>query len=80
MYKVTLSNSFILVMLFSFWKAEIDITQDGRAKEEIEEARDRNGRSLKTRSILLTVARKLIINPNTHATILGLIWASIRFR
>ncbi|KAL0554944.1 hypothetical protein IC582_008874 [Cucumis melo] len=59
---------------------EIEITQEGRAKEEIEEARDRNGRSLKTKSILLTVARKLIINPNTHATILGLIWSSIRFR
>ncbi|KAG7017720.1 Auxin efflux carrier component 8, partial [Cucurbita argyrosperma subsp. argyrosperma] len=47
---------------------------------EIEEARDRSRRSLKTRTILLTVARKLISNPNTHATILGLIWASIRFR
>ncbi|XP_022934411.1 auxin efflux carrier component 8-like [Cucurbita pepo subsp. pepo] len=59
---------------------EIDITQEERAKEEIEEARDRSRRSLKTRTILLTVARKLISNPNTHATILGLIWASIRFR
>ncbi|XP_022152206.1 auxin efflux carrier component 8 isoform X1 [Momordica charantia] len=58
----------------------IDTAQEGGAKEESEEERNRNGRSLKTSSILLTVARKLIINPNTHATILGLIWASIRFR
>ncbi|XP_059645120.1 probable auxin efflux carrier component 8 [Cornus florida] len=30
--------------------------------------------------ILLTVGRKLISNPNTHATMLGLIWASIHYR
>ncbi|XP_023529540.1 auxin efflux carrier component 8-like [Cucurbita pepo subsp. pepo] len=59
---------------------EIDTTEEGLAKEEGEEARDSNGRRHKTRSILFTVARKLIYNPNTHATILGLIWASIRFR
>ncbi|XP_022152207.1 auxin efflux carrier component 8 isoform X2 [Momordica charantia] len=64
----------------SFCKVAIDTAQEGGAKEESEEERNRNGRSLKTSSILLTVARKLIINPNTHATILGLIWASIRFR
>ena len=60
--------------------SEIDTNEEGLAKEEGEEARDSNGRRHKTRSILFTVARKLIYNPNTHATILGLIWASIRFR
>ncbi|KAG7022234.1 Auxin efflux carrier component 8, partial [Cucurbita argyrosperma subsp. argyrosperma] len=64
----------------SVYLSEIDTTEEGLAKEEGEEARDSNGRRHKTRSILFTVARKLIYNPNTHATILGLIWASIRFR
>ncbi|KAL7100840.1 hypothetical protein ACP275_08G019900 [Erythranthe tilingii] len=32
------------------------------------------------RIILLTVGKKLITNPNTHATLAGLVWSSIHFR
>ncbi|KAL9427382.1 hypothetical protein AB3S75_029555 [Citrus x aurantiifolia] len=51
-----------------------------QAKEGEEEAQNRTATRVRTTHILLTVARKLIINPNTHATLLGLIWASIEFR
>lgn len=30
--------------------------------------------------VLLTVGKKLITNPNTHASVAGLIWALIKFR
>ncbi|KAJ7970951.1 Auxin efflux carrier component [Quillaja saponaria] len=49
-------------------------------KEEEEEARSRTEKRNKTFLILLTVGKKLIRNPNTHATLIGLIWASIHFR
>lgn len=55
--------------------------QEAQSKEEVEETRTRSSpRKVKTLLILLTVGRKLIINPNTHATVIGLIWAAIRFR
>ncbi|KAI9153536.1 hypothetical protein LWI28_012791 [Acer negundo] len=44
------------------------------------ETHDRAERKVKTMSILLTVARKLMTNPNAHATLIGLIWSSIQFR
>ncbi|KAK0585404.1 hypothetical protein LWI29_028001 [Acer saccharum] len=44
------------------------------------ETHDRAERKVKTMSIILTVARKLMTNPNTHATLIGLIWSSIQFR
>ncbi|GAY46417.1 hypothetical protein CUMW_096880 [Citrus unshiu] len=46
-----------------------------QAKEGEEEAQNRTATRVRTTHILLTVGRKLIINPNTHATLLGLIWA-----
>ncbi|XP_021599878.2 auxin efflux carrier component 8 [Manihot esculenta] len=49
-------------------------------EEEEEETQTRTTRRVKTMLILLTVGRKLVRNPNFHATLLGLIWASIRFR
>lgn len=48
--------------------------------EEEEEARTRTTTKTKTMLILLTVGKKLFRNPNTHATLTGLIWASIHFK
>ncbi|OMO77452.1 Auxin efflux carrier [Corchorus olitorius] len=45
-----------------------------------EEAQSRAVHKSKAMLIFLTVGKKLMANPNTHATILGLIWASIHFR
>ncbi|KAL8471522.1 hypothetical protein ACS0TY_028965 [Phlomoides rotata] len=47
------------------------------AHEEKEERDQRMGR---IRIILLAVGKKLIKNPNTHATLAGIIWAIIHFR
>lgn len=44
------------------------------------DGRIKNQRKRNIRIILLTVGKKLIKNPNTHATLAGLIWASIHFR
>nr|AXX82999.1 auxin polar transport protein [Betula pendula] len=54
--------------------------QEAQTKEEEEELRTRTTKKIKTMLILLTVGKKLIRNPNTHATFLGLIWASIRYK
>ncbi|KAI3474817.1 hypothetical protein Pfo_030128 [Paulownia fortunei] len=45
-----------------------------------EDGRIKNQRKRNIRIILSTVGKKLIRNPNTHATLAGLIWASIHFR
>lgn len=50
--------------------------EEGQGAEE----KTRTPRKNKLVLVLLTVGRKLIINPNTHATALGLIWAMISFR
>ncbi|CAL9014478.1 unnamed protein product [Prunus brigantina] len=58
---------------------EMEAPQEAQSKEEAEdETRSRTPKKIK--SILLTVGRKLIANPNTHATLLGLIWASIHYK
>ncbi|KAH0973315.1 hypothetical protein GBA52_025471 [Prunus armeniaca] len=58
---------------------EMEAPQEAQSKEEAEdETRSRTPKKIK--SILLTVGRKLITNPNTHATLLGLIWASIHYK
>ncbi|KAJ4707503.1 Auxin efflux carrier component [Melia azedarach] len=55
--------------------------QESQSKEGSgEEAQSRTERKVKTVLILLTVGRKLMTNPNTHATLLGLIWSSVHFR
>ncbi|XP_044467930.1 auxin efflux carrier component 8 isoform X2 [Mangifera indica] len=61
---------------------EPEAAHESQSKEgESEEAQNRTARrKFGTMHILLTVGRKLIANPNTHGTILGLIWASIQFR
>ncbi|GAV69804.1 Mem_trans domain-containing protein [Cephalotus follicularis] len=58
----------------------LDGHQEAQLKELGVEAQTRSTRKVKTKLILLTVGRKLISNPNTHATLAGLIWASIQFR
>ncbi|KAL4577237.1 hypothetical protein LXL04_013342 [Taraxacum kok-saghyz] len=48
--------------------------------EEKEGTKSRNpGRRRKIIMILLTVGKKLLMNPNFHATVAGLAWASISF-
>ncbi|PON95892.1 Auxin efflux carrier [Trema orientale] len=60
---------------------ELENSEESQAKEEVGEGRTRSTpRKIKTMIILLTVGRKLIENPNTHATLVGLIWACIKFR
>ncbi|XWS40847.1 hypothetical protein CRYUN_Cryun17cG0031200 [Craigia yunnanensis] len=60
-------------------------TGDQEAPEEAQgkeggEAQVFRSRKSKAMLIFLTVGKKLMANPNTHAALLGLIWASIQFR
>lgn len=53
------------------------------AREEEEEETEGKKRSPSKNVlplVLLTVGKKLISNPNTHACLAGLIWALIKFR
>lgn len=60
---------------------ELEAPQGVEPKAEgSEDVQIRNPRKAKILGILSTVGRRLIINPNTHATLTGLIWASIHFR
>ncbi|XP_057443552.1 probable auxin efflux carrier component 1b isoform X2 [Lotus japonicus] len=58
---------------------ESETSQELQSKEE-EEAEHRPGRKLRILLILTKVGKKLIKNPNTYATFIGLIWSSIHFR
>ncbi|KAL6551534.1 auxin efflux carrier [Orobanche gracilis] len=55
---------------------ELEITQ---GTEQIE-GRMKDQRKRNIRNLVLTVGKKLMRNPNTYATLTGLIWASIHFR
>ncbi|XP_050382081.1 probable auxin efflux carrier component 8 [Argentina anserina] len=58
-----------------------DVEAPNEAQLKDEEGGEEGARNPnKMKSILSTVVRKLFANPNTHATILSLIWASIHFR
>ncbi|XP_057959518.1 probable auxin efflux carrier component 8 [Malania oleifera] len=59
---------------------EVEAPQEAQPKEEVEVLHARTARKTRARFILFTVGRKLMSNPNTHATFMGLIWASIHFR
>ncbi|KAH7847565.1 hypothetical protein Vadar_027658 [Vaccinium darrowii] len=59
---------------------EMEAQQEEQQKEGGREANIRTPRKIKFMPLLLTVGKKLILNPNTHATVLGLIWATIHFR
>ncbi|KAK9037387.1 hypothetical protein V6N11_022298 [Hibiscus sabdariffa] len=64
------------------------VSQDLGDEEAPEEAQGKEGEEVaqtrakksKAKQIFLTVGKKLMTNPNTHATVLGLIWASVQFR
>ncbi|CAJ1946919.1 unnamed protein product [Sphenostylis stenocarpa] len=58
---------------------ESETSQEIQSKEE-EEAEHRTQSKTRMLLILMKVGNKLIINPNTYATFVGLIWASIHFR
>ncbi|KAF9604226.1 hypothetical protein IFM89_004932, partial [Coptis chinensis] len=60
-------------------RVELEVTPGTQSKEREEEEKDRSPR-VNTKLILLTVGRKLISNPNTYATLLGIIWSMISFR
>lgn len=51
-----------------------------QSKEEEERRETRPERKTRILIILMKVGKKLIMNPNTYATFIGLIWASIHFR
>lgn len=57
---------------------DLEAHHDAQSKEGEEETHAT--KRVKTMLILFTVGRKLVRNPNFHATLLGLIWASIHFR
>ncbi|KAF3669938.1 putative auxin efflux carrier component 5 [Capsicum annuum] len=60
---------------------ELEVPREQELEEDgEEEAKDRSPRKKTTMLILLTVGRELITNPNTHATLAGIIWSSIHFR
>lgn len=61
------------------YQAELE-TPEAQEEAQGAEEKTRTPRKNKVVLVLLTVGRKLIINPNTHATVLGLIWAMISFR
>ncbi|KAL5725021.1 May act as a component of the auxin efflux carrier [Ranunculus cassubicifolius] len=79
----------LLLVLFEFRAARAatmtppeemeDMEQTQSSEIEEEEAKDRSPR-INTKVILLAVGRKIISNPNTHATLAGLIWSLISFR
>nr|XP_016498350.1 PREDICTED: putative auxin efflux carrier component 5 isoform X3 [Nicotiana tabacum] len=60
---------------------ELEVPEESELEEDREEeAKAICPRKTKIMLILLTVGRKLIINPNTHATLAGIIWSGIHFR
>ncbi|KAL1291465.1 hypothetical protein HN51_059981 [Arachis hypogaea] len=63
---------------------ETENSQELQPKEEEEEDEEAapagRDRKKKIMLILMTVGRELITNPNTHATLIGLIWSCIHFR
>ncbi|XP_058739239.1 auxin efflux carrier component 8-like [Vicia villosa] len=61
---------------------ESETASETQSKREEEEDEERVGtkREMKIYPILVTVGKKLIRNPNTFASLLGIIWSSIHFR
>ncbi|KAL1077459.1 hypothetical protein V6Z11_D10G096500 [Gossypium hirsutum] len=78
----------LLLLMFEFNAAkpasEITSTSEdighGSTRERGEEEAETRASKSKIMLIFLTVEKKLVANPNTHAAWLGLIWAGIRFR
>ncbi|KAG7550699.1 Auxin efflux carrier plant type [Arabidopsis thaliana x Arabidopsis arenosa] len=59
---------------------EANIEEEPKGEENEEEVAIVRTRSIGTMNILLKAWRKLIINPNTYATLIGIIWATLHFR
>ncbi|AED92117.1 auxin transport protein-like [Arabidopsis thaliana] len=59
---------------------EANIEDEPKEEEDEEEVAIVRTRSVGTMKILLKAWRKLIINPNTYATLIGIIWATLHFR
>ncbi|KAI3417148.1 uncharacterized protein J3R85_014620 [Psidium guajava] len=55
-------------------------TEEDEPKDGGDELKLRNGRKYETLLIFLKVGKNLMRNPNTYATLVGVIWASIHFR
>jgi auxin efflux carrier family len=60
-------------------KGESENSIEVQSKEE-EVGETRPERKMRILIILMKVGKKLIMNPNTYATFIGLIWSSIHFR
>lgn len=59
---------------------EANIEQETKEEDDEEEVAIMRTRTTGTGKILLKAWRKLIINPNTYATLIGLIWSTLHFR
>ncbi|CAL0321758.1 unnamed protein product [Lupinus luteus] len=59
---------------------EMESSEEVESKEEEESEDRRTERKVKILVIVMTVGKKLMRNPNTYATLIGLIWATIHFR
>ncbi|CAN1726019.1 Auxin efflux carrier component 8 [Linum perenne] len=76
----------LLVFMFELHAARNPQTTGDQSKdeedheEEVEEIENNTRRQVKTVSILILVGKKLMRNPNFHATLIGFIWACIHFR
>ncbi|XP_058085699.1 probable auxin efflux carrier component 1d [Magnolia sinica] len=82
----------LLLFLFEFRAAKVaaaaqlsettgELEVQGETEgHEAEEAKTRPSRNIKTKLILLMVWKKLMRNPNTYTSLVGLIWAAISFR
>lgn len=60
-------------------KGDSESSVEVQSKED-EGRETRPERKTRILIILMKVGKKLIMNPNTYATFIGLIWASIHFR
>ncbi|XP_074375078.1 putative auxin efflux carrier component 8 isoform X3 [Apium graveolens] len=58
---------------------ELEAAREEQEDEETEGKKRSSGKNVLL-VVLLTVGKKLISNPNTHASVAGLIWALIKFR
>lgn len=58
---------------------ELEAAREEREDEETEGKKRSSDKNV-LMVVLLTVGKKLISNPNTHASVAGLIWALIKFR
>lgn len=59
---------------------EVEIEDGSKNMEEGEKKTQMPPASVMTRLIFIMVWRKLIRNPNTYASLIGLIWSLVSFR